>query len=268
VFDGHGGARAAEYAGEHMFAHLCKHWPTLKHDPQKALQKAFEATEVEWLSLARENEWMDGTTAAVALVDRRRGFCIAGNVGDSEILLGTRLQDGSERYEILTEVHHLKRNPQESARVSEMGGRVWHGRLGHPTISPQVLSLSVSRAIGDFFFKEVAYTNGKASGLIADPFLTTVEVCGDKCRDQFILVGCDGLWDTVTYGQACSFVFKGLAVGQSAQEISEGLTKLAGSHGSSDNITVILAMLCGGETASTPQGEGSQPDVVQDATHS
>lgn len=254
VFDGHGGARAAEYAGEQMFTQLCKQWPTLKQEPQKALQKAIEATEAEWLSLAREKEWMDGTTAAVALVDRRRGFCIVGNVGDSEILLGTRLHDGTESFEILTEVHHLKRNPQESARVSEMGGRVWHGRLGHPTISPQVLSLSVSRAIGDVFFKEEAYTNGKASGLIADPFLTTVEVCGEKCRDQFLLVGCDGLWDTVPYAQACSFVFKCLAAGKSAQEISEGLTKLAGSHGSSDNITVILAMLCSGDTTSaTPQ---------------
>jgi serine/threonine protein phosphatase PrpC len=246
VFDGHGGARAAEFAGEQMYSILCRDRATLKQDPQQALGNAFAITESEWLTTARENDYMDGTTAAVALVDRSSGVCIIGNVGDSEILLGTRCHDGKQTFEVLTEVHHLKRNPEEMSRISEFGGRVWHGRLGHPTISPHVLSLSVSRAIGDLFFKDETYTHGKASGLIAEPFLRSVEVCGEHCKEQFLLLGCDGLWDTVSYDQACAFVFQELEAGRSSQDITEGLTGLASKNGSSDNITVILAVLCSG----------------------
>lgn len=246
VFDGHGGARAAEFAGEHMFASLCRDRDMLIRDPCKALSLAFATTEAEWLEVARENEWMDGTTAAVALVDRREGRCIVGNVGDSEVLLGTRLDNHEEHFVILTEVHHLKRNAQESSRVSAAGGRLWHGRLGHPTISPQVLSLSVSRAIGDLFFKDDLYTNGQASGLTAEPFLTSAEVCSEGVTDQFLLLGCDGLWDTVSYKQACQFVFNNLREGHPPKAICEGLTRLASASGSSDNITVMLAVLCGG----------------------
>merc|ERR1719326_521987 len=108
---------------------LCRDQETLSQDPSKALLQAFGATEAEWLEVARANEWMDGTTAAVALVDRGEGRCIVGNVGDSEVLLGTRLDNDETRHAILTEVHHLKRNAQETARVSAAGGRLWHGRL-------------------------------------------------------------------------------------------------------------------------------------------
>jgi serine/threonine protein phosphatase PrpC len=249
VFDGHGGARAAEFTSEQLFQILCRDTESLKADPKQALAQAFRANEQEWLDAARQNEWMDGTTAAVALVDRsrkegREGRCIVGNVGDSEVLLGTRLADGDPDYVILTEVHHLKRNAQETARVQGLGGRVWHGRLGHPTISPQVLSLSVSRAIGDMFFKDDTYTHGQASGLIAEPFVTTCEVCGEGVVEQFLLLACDGLWDTVSYKQANEFVFASLAKGESASVICEGLTTLARTTGSCDNITVMLAVLC------------------------
>merc|ERR1711974_65939 len=121
-------------------------------------------------------ELMDGTTAAVALVDRTRGRCIVGNVGDSEILMGTRNSSGETNFQTLTEVHQLKRNEQEAERIKQAGGRIWRGRLGHPKINPQVLSLTVTRAIGDAFFKEDSYTDGHASGLIADPFIMPVEV--------------------------------------------------------------------------------------------
>merc|ERR1740139_1804994 len=106
---------------------------------------------------------MDGTTAAVALVDRQGCRCIVGNVCDSEGLLGSRdAATGETSVRVLTEVHHLKRNLAEGERVKQAGGRIWHGRLCHPKISPQVLSLSVSRAIGDLFFKDGRYTDGVA----------------------------------------------------------------------------------------------------------
>lgn len=243
IFDGHGGARAAEFAGERLHALLAADRPMLLADPIGALRRAFARTEEDWLMMARDNKLMDGTTAAVAIVDRTGGRCVVGNVGDSEVLLGTRDESGQTAFQTLTEVHHLKRSDSEAARITAAGGRIWRGRLGHPKISPQVLSLSVSRAIGDLFFKDDRYTEGEPSGLTAEPYITSVEVCGTGAKEQFLLIGCDGLWDTVTYSEAADFVFAQLRKREEPQSISEALVSLARDHGSSDNITVMVVVL-------------------------
>jgi len=243
IFDGHGGARAAEFSSQRLLSLLAGDPSRLTDDPVAALRHAFAQTEEEWSRLAREEQLMDGTTAAVVLVDRASGRCVVGNVGDSEAILGTQAEDGQTHHRVLTEVHHARRNEAEAERVRSLGGRIWHGRLGHPKFSPQVMSLSVSRAIGDLFFKDDAFTAGRPSGLIAEPFIDTVEVSGDSTVRQFILIGCDGLWDTVTPSRAAEYVFARLGEREDPQSISESLVSLARESGSSDNITVMVVEL-------------------------
>lgn len=243
VFDGHGGARAAEFSGERLERILSEDREILLSDPREALRRAFAKTEQEWHTLAIAEELMDGTTAAVVLFDKSAKRCVVGNIGDSEVLLGTRRKSGEHEFVCLTEVHHLKRNPSEADRISKVGGRIWKGRLGHPRINPMVISLSVSRAIGDVFFKDARYTHGQESGLVADPWITTVDVCGEDVVEQFLVVGCDGLWDTVSYQEVSNFVFQQLRSGVDPQLISEGLVNLASDAGSSDNITAIVVLL-------------------------
>lgn len=243
VFDGHGGSRAAEFSGEALVSLLVADRRLLAADPAEALRRAFAQTEEQWLAFARQNDFMDGTTAAVVLVDRECAQCVVGNVGDSEVLLGIRDSDGRTRHQALTQVHHLKRSEPEAKRVTDAGGRIWHGRLAHPKINPQVLSLSVSRAIGDLFFKDEGYTGGQASGLTAEPYITSAEVCGSGLQEQFLLIGCDGLWDTVTYSEAADFVFAQLRAGECPQAISERLVGRARDAGSMDNITVMVVVL-------------------------
>lgn len=244
VFDGHGGARAAEFSGEHLCNALARDLSALRDDPVGALREAFANTEAEWTQIAREQDLMDGTTAAVALVDRSRGRIIVGNVGDSEVVLGTRDASGKKDFKTLTEVHHVGRSEGEAERILAAGGRVRRGRLGHPLINPQVLSLSVSRALGDLLFKDPKYTDGLVSGLIAEPFITEVKVrTAQGVVAQFLVIGCDGLWDTVSYQDASNFVFAKLSAEEDPQNISEGLVKLARDAGSSDNITVMLVLL-------------------------
>jgi len=244
VFDGHGGARAAEFCAERLYKLLVDHSKKVKKEPMEALRAAFLQTEEEWLTEARENEWMDGTTAAAVLVDRGSRTCVVGNVGDSEVLLGTRDSSGKLTHKILTEVHHLKRSQAEVDRIKGMGGRIWRNRLGHTKISPQVLSLAVSRAIGDIFFKDETFTGGTPTGLTAEPFIAcTMLEEQSSAAEQFLLIGCDGLWDTIPPNESVEFVFSHLSKGVPAQKISEDLVQLARSTGSSDNITVILAVL-------------------------
>jgi len=243
VFDGHGGARAAEFASERMANLLAADQARLVSDPSEALRQAFLKTEAEWHQLGLENEYMDGTTAAVALVDHTANRAVVGNAGDSEVLIGTRDRSGAQSYRMLTEVHQLKRSEAEQQRVTQVGGRLWRGRLGHPKINPLVCSLAVSRSIGDIYFKAEQYTSGKPSGLIADPFITSVDIRTQDVDEQFLLIGCDGLWDTVSYQEAADFVFAQLKGGADPQAISEALVALARDAGSSDNITVMVVVL-------------------------
>lgn len=246
VFDGHGGARAAEFCAENLFSLLSGDPAGLQGDSTAALRRAFARCESEWLAAAKEQELMDGTTAAVALVDRASSEMLVGNVGDSEVILCTRETSSLDKpceFQVLTEVHHLKRSPQEMERVNAMGGRVWRGRLGHSKISPQVLSLSVSRAIGDLFFKDEKYTGEQATGLIAEPHIMRVQLPQTPDKEAALVIGCDGLWDAVTYREAADFVFERLREGLDAQGVSEALVRKARDAGSSDNITVMVVLL-------------------------
>jgi len=243
IFDGHAGSRAAEFAGERLCELLAADRNALLSEPCEALRKALVQTEEEWLQMARNHEMMDGTTAAVALVDRVGHRCIVANVGDSEIVWGSSDESGRTNVKVLTEVHHLKRSASEVERVTSVGGRIWKGRLGHPKISPQVLSLSVSRAIGDLFFKDDKFTDGYKSGLTAEAYIATVDICSEDAQNEFLVIGCDGLWDTVKYAEAADFVLEKLRAREDPQSISEGLVRRAREAGSSDNITVMVVVL-------------------------
>merc|ERR1739848_450865 len=103
---------------------------------------SFRCTEASFLELAHQKNMMDGTTAAVAVLVQNR--LIVGGVGDSEIVL---CRDNTALP--LCKIHSLKKNPDEITRVESAGGRIWKQRLGHPKYNPALISLGVSRAMGD-----------------------------------------------------------------------------------------------------------------------
>ena len=57
-----------------------------------------------------------------------------------------------------------------------------------------MISLGVSRAIGDLPFKHAKFTDGKPSGLSAEPDIATVQLTEEH---TFLIIGCDGLWDVI-----------------------------------------------------------------------
>ena len=65
--------------------------------------------------------------------------------------------------------------------------------------------------------------------------------------EEFIIVGCDGLWDTITPEEATEIVFDHLeekkSEGGDIENISARLATLAKEKGSSDNITIIVVFL-------------------------
>jgi len=216
-------------------------------EAKRILRKAFLETEAGLIQVQRSQEWDDGTTAAVvAILQGADGefSLLAGNVGDSEVLLGRHGQGGTPQFVVLSEIHNMAKNSNEKTRVEAVGGRVWRGRLGHPKLNPQIFSLAVSRAMGDSFFKHPDHTGGRESGLSAEPFVQHQSL---NRHDRFLVLGCDGFFDVVNYQEAVEFVFARLEKDGDPQGISEALVELAQNKGSTDNITVLLVLLdqCG-----------------------
>lgn len=232
VYDGHGGTKCASYLRMKLAQFVLSH-PKLVTDPEEAVSEGILAAEEEFLRLFGETD-ASGATAAVALFVG--DSLVTANVGDTEIVLSRK-----GKAILLSSKHTPKDNPDEKQRVIDAGGRVVHGgRVGHPRFNPNVLHVALSRAMGDAPFKLPELTLSKPSGIIATPDTFTTPI---HPEDEFVIIGCDGLWDVFTYQDAVDIGRKMLLDGKhSAQSISEALVQQAIQAGSSDNVTVLFLL--------------------------
>lgn len=114
----------------------------------------------------------------------------------------------------------------ERIRVEESGGYVDDGYLNGV--------LSVSRALGDWDMK---LPRGSRSPLIAEPefrqaFLTE--------EDEFLIIGCDGIWDVMTSQHAVGVVRRGLRRHDDPEQCARDLVMEALRLNTVDNLTVIV----------------------------
>ena len=252
VFDGHGGQRAADWVSVHLYKFFLASDGFKAGDLERGLREAFEESEREFMKLAMSvddplKEMHDGTTAVVVAIAGNKLF--VANCGDSEAVLCRR------RHALkLTETHNPKDNPEESQRVIDAGGRIYNRRVGHPAFNPAVMSIAVSRSIGDAGFKHERYTKGKPSGLIAGAYVTSTTLTED---DAFVLLACDGLWDVMTPEEAVQMIREQMAKKKDPQTIAELVAEWAYANGSTDNITVLLVSLIHHEPGWTASDSGA-----------
>ncbi|KAL7696049.1 protein phosphatase 2C-like protein [Lotmaria passim] len=232
VYDGHGGTQCAEYLRDHLHNFILSN-PELKTDPQKAIVDGIVEADNAFLALSERETNESGSVCAVALIMDDK--LVVGNVGDCEVVLSR-----NGKPVVLTVRHTIASNPSEEERVRGVGGKVCHNRVGHPNYNPAVVSLAVTRAIGDAGFKLARYTDGKASGVIAVPDTTITRLTDD---DEFLVIGCDGLWDVMTYAEVVDFCYRRFQEGMPAQSIAEELAQAALAKGSTDNVTAMLVHL-------------------------
>ncbi|KAL6080501.1 PPM-type phosphatase domain-containing protein [Balamuthia mandrillaris] len=244
VYDGHGGDKASEY----VCGRLHVLFEQLVHDKVKengemetatievlaeALRNAILTVEEEYIKKSAKSGDSSGTTAAVVVVKDNK--LVIGNVGDSEVVLC----DGKKAI-TLSEVHNPKRNPEEGERVKKVGGTLFQDRVGHPVFNPAIMSIAVSRAIGDYGFKAKEFTGGKPSGLVADPYIDTIEL---KPRHRFCVLACDGVWDVMSAQDVVNFVLDRLEKGQTdMDQLAKALVDNAYEKGSMDNITASIVV--------------------------
>eukprot|EP01018_Ginkgo_biloba_P006666 Gb_37114 [translate_table: standard] len=140
VFDGHGGARAAEYVKQNLFLNLINH-PKFISDTKVAIADAYKQTDSDFLK-AENNQHRDaGSTASTAVLVGDR--LLVANVGDSRAVI---CRAGKA---IALSRDHKPNQTDERQRIEDAGGFVmWAGtwRVGGV--------LAVSRAFGDRLLKQ------------------------------------------------------------------------------------------------------------------
>eukprot|EP01026_Neomeris_dumetosa_P029726 TRINITY_DN24010_c0_g1_i1.p1 TRINITY_DN24010_c0_g1~~TRINITY_DN24010_c0_g1_i1.p1 ORF type:complete len:291 (-),score=33.53 TRINITY_DN24010_c0_g1_i1:263-1135(-) len=210
IYDGHGGAYAADYTKDNLITNMLQHH-LFESDTETAIVEAYLLTDERYLAMSRPSIREDGCTAVTALV--KEGMLYVANVGDSKCIL---CREGKA---IQLSVDHKAENPVERQRIENAGGVViWVGtwRVGGV--------LAVSRAIGDRPLKKF---------VTAEPHVKSQQIL--PC-DDFVILASDGLWDVVGPQGAIDLI-RNIRDPETA---ASKLTHEAYKRGSADNISCVV----------------------------
>ena len=118
---------------------------------------------------------------------------------------------------------HKPEDESEKERIEKAGGFV--AFLGAWRVNGV---LSVARAIGDIQQKP---------SITAEPDVCMVDLTGEE---DYLVMGCDGLWDAINPDKIPEFVEEHFKKGGTQEAFSEFLVGRALKLGSMDNITVVV----------------------------
>ncbi|XP_062025096.1 probable protein phosphatase 2C 59 isoform X1 [Rosa rugosa] len=226
VFDGHGGARAAEYVKQNLFSNLIRH-PKFISDTKSAIADAYSHTDSEFLKSENNQNRDAGSTASTAILVGDR--LLVANVGDSRAVI---CRGGNA---IAVSRDHKPDQTDERQRIEDAGGFVmWAGtwRVGGV--------LAVSRAFGDRLLKQY---------VVADPEIQEEKIDNSL---EFLILASDGLWDVVTNEEAVAMI-KPI---QDPKQASERLMQEAYQRGSADNITCVVVRFLANPGGSSRSSSG------------
>lgn len=159
------------------------------------------------------------------------------NAGDSRSVLGLAGEAKAMSYD------HKPGNPEEHSRILNAGGFVEFDRVNG--------NLALSRAIGDFEFKQNGALPAEKQIVTADPQVLSHDWTGEE---EFLVLACDGIWDCLSNQQVVDIVRRGIAQGKELDVITEDIIDRClapdaevGGIGC-DNMTLLIVALLGDRT--------------------
>lgn len=195
VFDGHGGREVAKFCGKYFGPELKKNPKYAnKSNVRDALEETFFKMDEMCSSKQYQKELQEfkhqedrvnpvingGCTANVVLICEGKLYCA--NAGDSRTIIY------SNKTCIPLSKDHKPDDEPELTRIRKAGGNVQMGRIN--------MGLNLSRAIGDLDHKRNPQLGPKDQMITCWPDIRVHEI--DTNKDDFFVMGCDGIWELNT----------------------------------------------------------------------
>ncbi|KAM3139338.1 hypothetical protein pb186bvf_008558 [Paramecium bursaria] len=211
VFDGHGGKEVAKYVEHHFQEELVKNANFLQKNYPKALEETFlkmddmmqtpeGQNEINQIRGGGDEASYAGCTANVALIVGNDIY--VANAGDSRSVL---CRSGNN-FDL--SIDHKPDNQIEKDRIEKAGGFVSDGRVNG--------NLNLSRALGDLEYKRDNRLRKDEQLIIAVPEVKTTQL---TANDSFLLMGCDGVFETLNHTELLAFVNEKISGKQITKEL-------------------------------------------------
>ena len=212
---------AAKYAQENSPVSLVQNEQFRQGQIELALRKVIERTGGDF---CRQDNSCGCTVLCAVLKGRRCLYLVW--LGDSSAVINCNGEPIK-----LTQPHSAERE-DEHERFEAVGGR------GYQSDVWRVMgSLAVSRSIGDAAYKPF---------VSVETDVITFELLGNE---DFVVLGCDGLWNYLCPFDVSSILYEYLTVNahrpveEVVDQVAKVLSQKAIDEGSQDNITVIVTLL-------------------------
>ncbi|XP_050510598.1 protein phosphatase 1A [Diabrotica virgifera virgifera] len=246
VFDGHAGWTVSVHCSEHLLETIMAS-EEFQDDVKKAIHKGFLELDSKMRSLPEMTSGEDksGTTAVCAFISPRNIY--VANCGDSRAVLCR------DKAPIFTTQDHKPVLPSERDRIVKAGGSVMIQRVNG--------SLAVSRALGDFDYKNVEGMGPCEQLVSPEPEIFVRE--RDDISDEFLVLACDGIWDVMSNEDLCAYIHHRLCITDNLKEVTSQVIDTCLYKGSRDNMSIVLIVFPG---APTPTPEAVMAEKELDAT--
>eukprot|EP00262_Sarcandra_glabra_P003550 TRINITY_DN14288_c0_g1_i1.p1 TRINITY_DN14288_c0_g1~~TRINITY_DN14288_c0_g1_i1.p1 ORF type:complete len:294 (-),score=64.39 TRINITY_DN14288_c0_g1_i1:74-934(-) len=220
VFDGHGGKHAADFACNNLPKFIIED-EEFPREIERAVASAFLQTDAAFAEVCSMDAALaSGTTALAALIFGRS--LLVANAGDCRAVLcrrGKAIEMSRDHKPVCT---------QERTRIEASGGYVYDGYLNG--------QLNVARALGDWHMEGLKGMNGDGP-LSAEPELMKMRLTEE---DEFLIMGCDGIWDVFRSQNAVDFARRKLQEHNDPVICCKELVDEALKRKSGDNLAVVV----------------------------
>ncbi|XP_031103218.1 probable protein phosphatase 2C 43 isoform X2 [Ipomoea triloba] len=239
VYDGHGGAEAANFISIHLLRHVARFAQEHREVNAEVLSNAFTETDKGFLALVGmvfKNQPIIAANGSCCIVGVIwRGTLYVANLGDSRAVLGTLTESGRLKAEQLTREHNASyADIREELRSLNPGDEnIVYLRQGVWRIKGII---QVSRSIGDAYLKrqefalDASYPKYHLPEPLTRPVLRSDPAIFSKNltpADKFLIIASDGLWDHLSNQQAVDIVNSSPRRGIARQLIKAALTEAA-----------------------------------------
>lgn len=266
VMDGHGGEHVAKFCKRHLPPTIATGKPDSAGNIGQAMTNSFHKMDdmlrtpdgiremaglgnrasLPWPMNARPSPQPENVGCTAVLSCITADEIITANAGDSRAVL---CRGGKA---VPLSFDHKPNNPVERSRITKAGGYV---EVQHGGVNTQYRvngNLNLSRAIGDLEYKKDRKLKPQEQIICSTPDITVEARQPEK--DEFLIIGCDGIWDVVSNQEACDFVRPRLQkrngkTPAGLAEICEELLdrclspNLASTQGlGGDNMTVVIVL--------------------------